>query len=212
MTLEHSAIRTKIIDTTLKLLDEGGLDNVKARDLAKLVGVSVGTIYNIFGNVDKLIQEVNAHILSDMNRLGQLNVARSESELQQKITNNEISDTLKEKLRFRLLALATTYMEFVEANAERWGAMLAYNRNRSQGAVADWYVEQQNSLFDLIGNVLEETRLGDDPETKKIAARALWSSVHGIVTMNYVGQVSSQSRDFTWAQIELLVNTFIDGL
>ena len=212
MTLEHSAIRSKIIETTLTLLDEGGLENVKARKLATKVGVSVGTIYNIFGNVDRLIQEVNAHILSDMNKMGQINVARSESELEQKIASGKIENVLKEKLRFRLLALANTYMEFIDANAERWGAMLAYNRIGSDGAVADWYIVQKNALFDLVGNVLVDTKFGDDPKTRMIAARALWSAVHGIVTMSYVGQVSDKSRAYTWAQIELLVNTFVDGL
>ncbi len=212
MTLEHDNVRAKIIETTLSLLDEGGLENVKARKLAAKVGVSVGTIYNIFGNVDKLIQEVSAHILSDMNKMGQVNVARFENELEQKIASGEIKDTHKEKLRFRLLALASTYMEFIEANSERWGAMLAYNRNRSEGAVADWYVVQKNALFDLVGNVLAQTKFGQDPKTRMIAARALWSAVHGIVTMSYVGQVSDKSRDFTWAQIELLVNTFVDGI
>lgn len=212
MTLKHDDIREKLIQATLKLLDEGGLENVKARKLAANVGISVGTIYNIFGNVDKLVQEVSAHILSDMNKMGQVNVARSETDLEQKIASGEIKDELKEKLRFRLLALASTYMEFIEANSERWGAMLAYNRNRSEGAVADWYVVQQNALFDLVGNVLAQTRFGKNPKTRMIAARALWSAVHGIVTMSYVGQVSDKSRAFTWAQIELLVNTFVDGL
>ncbi len=212
MTLEHDEVRAKIIAITLGLMDEGGLEMIKARTIAKMAGVSVGSIYNMFGSVDELIQEANAHILSDMNKAGQVNAARCETELARKISAGSMEDTGKARLLFRFLNLAETYMDFVEANAARWGAMLAFNRNRAEGAAADWYMAQQNALFDLVGNVLDETRLGDSEETRRIAARALWSSVHGIVTMGYVGQPSKASRKNTWEQIELLVTVFVDGL
>lgn len=212
MTLKHDEVRSQIITITLGLMDEGGLELIKARTIAKKAGVSVGSIYNMFGSVDELIQETNAHILSDMNKMGQINAAKSETELHRKIASGEIEDTGKAKLLFRFLQLAGTYMDFVEDNSSRWGAMLAFNRNRAEGAAAAWYLAQQNALFDLVGNVLDETRLGNDEETRLIAARALWSSVHGIVTMGYVGQISNQSRKNTWAQIELLVTVFVDGL
>ncbi len=212
MTLERDNVRAKVIATTLALMDEGGLEQIKARSIAKKVGISVGSIYNLFGSVDELIQETNAHILADMGKLGQINGAKSETELQQKISSGEIEDSNKARLLFRFLKLAEIYMDFVEANANRWAAMLAFNRNRAEGAAAEWYLDQQNALFDLVGNVLDETRLGDDEKTRDIAARALWSSVHGIVTMGYVGNPSTMSRDYTWAQIELLVTVFVDGL
>ena len=66
--------------------------------------------------------------------------------------------------------------------------MLAFNRTLPEAAAAPWYVEQQNALYELVSKVLEPTRLGE-PEKRKIAARALWSAVHGIVSMSYVGQV-----------------------
>ncbi len=212
MTLKHDEVRSRIIAITLGLMDEGGLELIKARTVAKKAGVSVGSIYNMFGSVDELIQETNAHILSDMNKTGQINAAKSETELRRKIASGEIEDSEKAKLLFRFLQLAETYMDFVEDNSSRWGAMLAFNRNRAEGAAASWYLAQQNALFDLVGNVLDETRLGNDEETRLIAARALWSSVHGIVTMGYVGQTSKQSRKSTWDQIELLVTVFVDGL
>ncbi len=212
MTLEHDAVREKIISVTLELMDKAGLELIKARTIAKQAGVSVGTIYNLFGSVDELIQVANSHILSDMNKLGQTSVAASENELARKILSGEITDAPRDKLLFRLFSLAKVYMDFVENNANRWGAMLAFNRNQSEGSVAAWYQDQQNALFDLIGKVLDNTRLGNEPQTRTIAARALWSAVHGIVTMNYVGQVSAQSRRFTWEQIELLVNLFVAGL
>ncbi|MCF6322607.1 MAG: TetR/AcrR family transcriptional regulator [Rhizobiaceae bacterium] len=212
MTLEHETVRARIIAVTLELMDEAGLELIKARTIARRVGVSVGTIYNLFGSVDELIQVANSHILADMNKLGQISVADSENELERRIDAGDIVDTPKDRLLFRLFALAKVYMDFVEDNANRWGAMLAFNRNQPEGSVAGWYLDQQNALFDLIGKVLDATPLGDEKAIRIVAARALWSAVHGIVTMNYVGQVSEQSRRFTWEQVELLVKLFVAGL
>ena len=190
-------------------MDAGGLEAVKARAIAKRAEVSVGSVYNLFGNIDGLLQVANSHILADMNKAGQTQTAHSENDLQAKIASGDIADNIRAKLLFRLLALANTYMNFVEKNGNRWSAMLAFNRTLP--AAAPWYVEQQNALYELVGKVLEPTRLGE-PEKRKIAARALWSAVHGIVSMSYVGQVTPQTRTHTWQQIEILVTYFVDGL
>lgn len=212
MTLEHDEVRKKVIAATLALMDEGGLEEVKARAIARRVGISVGSIYNMFGSVDDLLQVANTYILADMSQKGQINAAECENELTRKIANGEIEDNAQTKLLFRFLSLAKTYMDFVENNANRWGAMLAFNQNRSEGVADEWYMDQQAALFGLVGNVLATTDLGKDKETRMIAARALWSAVHGIVTMNYVGQASKQAREFTWQQIELLVTVFVAGV
>ncbi len=212
MTLEHDEVRSKVIAITLELMDQGGLEKVKARTIAKRAGISVGSIYNMFGSVDELLQVANTHILAQMGHDGQINAAKCENELAHKIANGEIENTPQAKLLFRFLSLAKTYMDFVENNSNRWGAMLAFNQNRSEGAADDWYLDQQAALFDLVGNVLDETELGKDPDRRMIVARALWSAVHGIVTMNYVGNASPKARHFTWKQIEVLVGMFVAGV
>ena len=59
MTLKHDAVRDDLIRSTLSLMEQGGLEAVKARAVADAVGVSVGTVYNLFGNVDQLILTAN---------------------------------------------------------------------------------------------------------------------------------------------------------
>ncbi|MEZ5801111.1 MAG: hypothetical protein R3D29_12415 [Nitratireductor sp.] len=39
----------------------------------------------------------------------------------------------------------------------------------------------------------------------------LWSAVHGIVLLNYLGQASDETRANTWKQIEMLVSSFVRG-
>ena len=70
MTLEHAAVREALIKSTLALMQEGGLAAVKARTVADQAGVSVGTVYNLFGNVDQLILAANLKIYEDLGALG----------------------------------------------------------------------------------------------------------------------------------------------
>ena len=49
-------------------------------------------------------------------------------------------------------------------------------------------------------------------DTRRIAARTLWSSVHGIVTSGYAARSVRRQADEIDQQIELLVAVFIRGL
>lgn len=212
MTLEHDAVREQLVNVTLALLEEGGLDAVKARAVAAAVGVSVGTLYNLFGNVDGLILAANRQIFDELNKRGQDGIAAQEALLSEAIASGEVPDTNHAKALFRLLALSRAYVDFVADNAGKWAAVLAFNRSRRVALTDEAYVAQQDGLIDTIGNVLKGTPLGSEQTRRRVAARALWSSVHGIVTMNYFGVDETRARERTWAQIELLVTTFVDGV
>ena len=212
MTLQHDEIRQRAVSAALKLIDEGGLENVHARKIAKMTDVSVGTLYNLFGSIDGLLEVVNAHTLSEMNRFGQIQTALSQTEISQAVSQGWLCDDEKSKLTLSLLSLAKTYIDFVEQNANRWAALLTFSRTRDRDKASSWYLAQQNTLFDLIGNVLDASGLALDETTRLVASRALWSAVHGIVTLNYAGQENEESRKFAWQQIEFLVKTIVDGM
>ncbi|MEM9692781.1 MAG: helix-turn-helix domain-containing protein, partial [Myxococcota bacterium] len=40
--------RDRIIDVAIELAEEGGFDNVRQRDVARLAGVALGTLYKSF--------------------------------------------------------------------------------------------------------------------------------------------------------------------
>ena len=51
----RNKIKERLVDATLKRLSHSGIEGVNARELAKEVGCSVGTIYNAVGDLDNLI-------------------------------------------------------------------------------------------------------------------------------------------------------------
>ena len=210
MTLPAAEIRKKLIDITVGLMDKGGIEAVKARPLAKEVGISVGTIYNMFGSIDGLVQEANAQILEQFATVALSAIADKQDEWTQGQTSGKL-DTAS-SMRARLLTIAESYMKFVEQNESRWQAMLAYNQTRSVDILSETYDQQQGDLFKWLGSTIENTELGATDEKRRMVARMLWSSVHGIVVLNYIGQANEESRAYTWEQIETFVETFVQGV
>ena len=209
MTLPHDETRARLIRVTLDLMDHGGLEAVKARPIANRVGVSVGTVYNLFGSIDGLVQEANAHVLEDFATYALASIREADAARDIIIAEGRMDPVAA--LQDRLLTMASAYVDYVEANESRWGAMLSYNRNRAVGIISDNYSTLQDSLFGWIADTLKPTRFGADPDTRFTAARMLWSAVHGIVLLNYLGQASDETRSHTWRQIEMLVSSFVRG-
>ncbi len=210
MTLPADEIRQKMIANTLAHMDSDGLSGVKARTVAKEAGVSVGTVYNLFGSIDGLIQETNTLILENFAAEALGKIAPLDEERQKRLENGEI--TPAQALEERLLSMADIYMDFVERNEKRWAAMLSYNQGRAVDILSNDYDRLQAELFSFLGKSLLGTRLGDDEPTRAMTSRMLWSAVHGIVVLNYIGQVSDESRAYTWQQIETFVSTFVRGV
>ena len=209
MTLEHTAVREALIKSTLTLMEEGGLTAVKARTVAEQAGVSVGTVYNLFGNVDQLILAANLRIYDELGAVGARRMVAIEAELQKWIKAGKVADTPRERLHARLLGLAETYVEFVSANANRWSALLAFNRTRAVGESED-NLQHLNALIDILGDVLKEApRWGTAPE-RRLAGRALWSAVHGVVVTSYFGD-DKPARQRTLQLLDLLLATIADG-
>jgi AcrR family transcriptional regulator len=210
MTLEHNAVRQTLIKATLKLMEKGGLEGVKARAVAEHAGVSVGTIYNLFGSFDRLILAANLKIYDELRGVGERRMAELEAAFANHIAGG-MSDTPRNRMLQRLSGLADAYVDFVDANANRWSALLAFNRTRSDGIGEDNLV-QLNGLIDIVGAALTGAPAWPTARERRLAGRALWSAVHGIVTTNFFGGEEATARERTTTLLRLLLTTFVDGV
>ncbi len=210
MTLEHGAVRERLVATTRKLMDKYGLEGVKARAVAEQAGVSVGTIYNLFGSFDRLILAANLKIYDDLRLLGAQRMVEIEALIGERIAGG-MADTPRNRMLQRLSGLADTYVDFVDANANSWSALLAFNRTRGDGGGED-NLEQLNGLIDIVGEVLAAAPAWQAPRERRLAGRALWSAVHGIVTTNFFGGDEATARERTTTLLRLLLTTFVDGV
>ncbi|QPC91408.1 TetR/AcrR family transcriptional regulator [Mesorhizobium sp. INR15] len=199
MALDKEEISERVLVIAETLINSGGMDNLKARAIAEQAGISVGSVYNLFSDLDGVHRAVNMRLLD---RLGVAGAAAMADLRERGVTD----------VRQRLLALAGAYMRFVEAHPGSWPALLAFNRRRPVRTEPDAYEARLDLLFEIIGGVLAGGDFDLDEETRGVAARTLWSSVHGIVTSGYAARSDRRQADEIERQIDLLVAVFIRGL
>ncbi len=200
MALDREEISERVLAIAEVLLNEGGMDNLKARTIAEQAGISVGSVYNLFSDLDGVHRAVNMRLLD---RLGAAGAAAMVD-----LGKRGITDVRQR----RADTGARAHVRFVEAHPGSWPALLAFNRRRPTLAEPDAYESRLDQLFEIIAQVLAGGDFDLDDDTRRIAARTLWSSVHGIVTSGYAARSVRRQADEIDQQIELLVAVFIRGL
>ena len=199
MTLNKTEVRERALEVAGQLMAAEGGEGLKARAVAKEVGVSVGTIYNIFGDLDDLQRAVNLKLLDALGAASETVMA-------------EMRQAGVTDVRALLIGLARTYFDFVRANTRHWQTLLALNARIPLSDQPDWYADRFDLLFGIIGDVLRATPLGGDDERRNVAAHALWASVHGIVTAGYARRGRLDGETEIWRQVDMLISTFLKGL
>lgn len=186
-------LRVALLGAAERVIATEGLSAVQARRLAQAANCSVGTLYNIFGDIDGLILAVNERTLGDLGRILNAAGVRSVS-----------ADTTA-----RLMALASAYLDFATANQLRWRAVFEHRLPDDKEAPAS-YREDRRRLLALI-----EAQLVDaitDPAKRQDAAHALFSAVHGIVVLSIDGKLAPFDPAQCERQIRFIVENVMRGL
>jgi AcrR family transcriptional regulator len=165
----HEALRTRLIDVAERTIAENGLAALKARDLAREAGCSVGTIYNVFEYLDELILCVGSRTLAMLDAaLGDVQAPGPSGS-----TEAAVDD---------LVRLALAYLEFAARHTVRWRAL--FERRMSEARpLPEWFVQQQHALFAQVERPLLTLLPGLNANSRRILARTLFSAVHGIVAL-----------------------------
>lgn len=191
------AVREAVLAAARKAMEAKGLEGVKARPIAQRAGISVGSIYNLFGDLDDLIRIVNGQTYDELFTI--------------ETTALEEARAADKSPREQMLALAEAYLEFVEGHQTRWLATLAFNRGQTEPPPR-WYIERELSLFRIIEDALASFPGAKDPNKRRLHARALWASIHGIVTIAVADGFLMQPIEDVWEQIKIVVNAVAASL
>ena len=180
------------IKATQDIIDKDGLDAVKARTVAGNVGISVGSVYNLFGDLEHLIRLANARTYDALYEIvsAALNSARQS----------------KKALREELMDLAVAYLGFVETHQSAWQAVLAFNRAQS-APPPRWYLDKELALLKIIEEAISDFELTRDEAFRHNTARALWASIHGIVTIAVADGFLMQPIDKVKEQIDVIITS-----
>lgn len=193
---KHAEIRSRIFDVSMAILLSQGHGALKARDVARAADCSLGIFYTVVKDMD----EVALH-LKDL-ALSELEAALLDAIGAVPAAPASAPD--------RLLALAQAYAAFARDQQNLWGMLF---RHRIQAeALPEWYVARLDAIFGYIEEPLAEIAPQCGEAARKGFGRALFSAVHGIVSIGLEEKLGVVPRqDLHW-RLRAVVASVISGL
>ena len=169
-----------------------GLAGLTARRIARRVGCSVGTIYNVFGNLDTLILHLNGDTLDGLyEALSKLELVQDPESAIRQITG--------------------CYGRYTTHNARLW--RIIFEHTWPAGYVLpDWYPEKIHRLLEVLARALNSILPGASEEEAFQSAAVLWSGLHGINSLAVSGKIGLISSESVGAMTDLMVGSYLRGL
>lgn len=153
-------IRERATDLAERIVHEKGGGALSARGLANELGISVGSLYNAFGDLEGVVRAVNSRCAD-----------RLAAELHAAL------DTAAPNARARVIAIGEAYFDFAIADPRSWYMLFEQDSNLELDAKT---AELQEGLLQML------VLAGDgDPEDEQHRQffLLLWASVHGLVSL-----------------------------
>jgi AcrR family transcriptional regulator len=173
-----------LLASARRFAEKEGLKGIAARRIARDVGYTPGTIYNVFGSLDGLIVRLRADTLD---------------ELYERSADIPLDADAAENLR----RLASAYSNYVLQHPNLWSVIFEH---RPQGlSTPDWYREKVLRLMALVERAIASLFKAGDERRRMHEARVLWSSFHGIVWLEATSKLGGKET------VQSLSNSLIDN-
>lgn len=190
-------LREALIKAASRIIAEEGAKGLKARDLARQVGCALGSIYNVFPDMDALVLAIRIETLD-----------RLETEVIDRIGNDAPESAAA--AGDRLMHLTDVYIDFAHANWGLWSA--AFEHTNVTGAAWDAYLGRLAKIFERIEAPLRALGPAMPADRLSLLSRALFSAVHGIVLNGLDQSLGSVSlEDVRW-QARTVLAAALQGL
>jgi AcrR family transcriptional regulator len=176
--IDRESLKESILTISREIVVEDGFAALNVRSIAKRIGCSVGTIYNIFVNIDDLVLHINATTLDDIYVLMGKKAKKASSDI-----NN-------------IQLLGRIYISYSKENYNLWSMLFEHSLPKGD-KLPKWYQEKIDKIFALISKVAEPIYNGDTKQSM-LAATVLWAGLHGICSLALSGSLDSvkaQSAD-----------------
>ncbi|MCW1430746.1 TetR/AcrR family transcriptional regulator [Novosphingobium sp. JCM 18896] len=157
---DHSReeLRALIVAEGHRQMAEVGFAKFSAREVAKAIGYSIGTLYNVFGSYDQLILAINGHTLD-------LWLADLEAKL----------DSLPAS---RLRAAIDAYFDFALGNRNAWTALYDFRLPADEVMPEDYRIKVTAITEVVVREIRSELPTEHAGEAPALA-RSLLATVHG---------------------------------
>ncbi|AIF81251.1 TetR family transcriptional regulator [endosymbiont of Acanthamoeba sp. UWC8] len=177
-----------ILDSAFNLVSKSGYTQVSTRKIAAEIGYTVGTLYNVFTNLDDIFIHVNARIIDML--LNRLKAVIDQEAVPEK----------------SIYLLAEEYLKFSREDYNLWNILFEYRFSNKQ-ILPNWYTNKIAELFDLLEGVISDIASNKTSDIKSTTA-IIWAGIHGICSLGTKGKLARIKLD----NPEVLVKQFINGV
>ncbi len=172
------------------IAEEEGLRGLTTRRIAQEIGYTVGTLYNVFENLDDLILHLNGTTLDDL------------YEVCSKVRLDEESEAA-------VLALAESYVRFIREHPKRWSILFEHHLPDGR-ELPEWHHEKVRRLLGLLEQALAPLFAPGQEAERHHSARVLWASLYGIGALESVSKLGQNVSVESLS--ESLFSNFLAGL
>ncbi|MEP0565881.1 MAG: TetR/AcrR family transcriptional regulator [Paracoccaceae bacterium] len=141
------------------VVDEG-ITALSARKVAKVMGYTIGTLYQHFEGMDDLVERMNAQTLAALYAHCKKGAGRGETAAQ-------------------LKALGILFTEFMQAHRNEWDAIMSYRYKDEHETSQDYHL-QILRLFGLMEAATAHFYTEDEREKQASDMALLWACLTGI--------------------------------
>ncbi len=188
---KRASQREALIEAAEHTIAEQGLAALKARNLATAVGVSLGGVYNLVGDLDELI------LLASLRTLGRLD---------ESLAPPAEARTPED----RLAAIALAYARFARDNLLLWRALFEHRLAPGKD-LPDWQAQAQLKLFAHLAEPLRQLAPQQSEAERALLARTWFSAVHGVVLLGLEEKLVAVPQAELERQIARMVRALCAG-
>lgn len=189
-------LKKLILEMAWRIVGAEGPQGLTARRLADAIGYAPGTIYNVFASMDALSLQVNARTLDLLHGV---------------LTSPACHDKKKTPVQ-NMKKMAALYRGFAHDMRPYW--LMLFSENIASDARGEpWYEEKIERLFAPLEKLLSPFFTPRAAKKKKMAARILWGSVHGLCYLSETGRMPKIDGETGFDVMSgYLIDSFLAGM
>lgn len=195
---QHSPeeLRELILSAARRVVEEDGISQPSAREIARVIGYAPGTLYNMFHNLDEILLHVEARIFAEMD-------AKLEA------------STSGYKGRDAILKFADAFVGFSRDHPRLWALVLQHHTPPDETS-PDWYLDKAFAPLTRLERLFASTFGSTNPEENTRRARLMWTSLQGLVQVGSTSKfgvlshatIASMAQELT---LRFLANNSVDA-
>jgi len=185
-------LRELILDASTALIGEGGLSCLSAREIARRINYSPGTLYNVFENLDDLVLTIEGRLIDGL--AAELDKVPAQS------------DPLSQAR-----AMGRAYLDYTSKQPKLWNLLFEHHLPAGR-EVPLWYQQKLDGVMQRVEAVVAPLMPHRSPEDVTRSAHVLWAGVHGITSLATADKLAVVTSEGAGPLVDLLISAYMAGI